>query len=80
MRLSCLESFFSGFWNRIVYKCRYIILFVFTIWAAFAVTFAMNIETYKKEDSVLLYDNMIERTQRELDNAFPPIMTDVINN
>ena len=80
MRLSCLESFFGGFWNRMVYKCRYMILFVFKIWAALAVTFAMNIETQNKEDSELLYDNIIIRKQREIDNAFPTMITDVITN
>jgi len=80
MKVTCLEGFFGGFWNRMVYKCRFTILLVFTIWAAFAVTFAMNIKTQSKEDSELQEDNYILKTKREIDRVFPPLITEVIND
>ena len=40
----CVERFFSGPWNRAVYRCRCFLIWFFLAWAAIAALFAKEIE------------------------------------
>ena len=50
LKLSGLESFFGGIWNRMVFELRYIILFGFLIWTVLAVSTSMNIKAQSKSE------------------------------
>lgn len=58
-KLSDLESFFGGFWNRQVYNFRVFIIFVFIFWTVFAVSKAITIKPLAKQETLLPENNIL---------------------
>lgn len=52
-----IERFFGGIWNFYVFKFRYIIILIFTVWLVISIIIAVDIGPLTEEEEFLPSDH-----------------------
>lgn len=65
-----MEQFFSGPWNRFVFRCRYLIIFIFIIWTVFAADQSLKMNYLTQREEYIPSSNPVIKTFELLEDKF----------
>ena len=69
--MTLLNQFFSGPFNRIIYKFRYALVFIFFTFGAICIYFGSQIGPLSKQEEFLPNDHPMMVLQKDVESSFP---------